>query len=267
MKREEEYFLVNKDLWNKKILFHKDSEFYDLKKFKEGKSSLNDIELNELGDIKGKSILHLQCHFGQDTLSLARLGADVTGVDFSDKAIELAESLNNELKQNARFICSDIYGLKEKLDEKFDIVFTSYGVIGWLPDLVKWAEIVNQYLKPGGIFFMVEFHPVLFMLDENICRIQYSYFNKGVIEEDVTGTYADKNADLKHKMYGWNHSLSDVFSSLLNCGLKIISFKEYDYSAYNCFNNLIEIEKNKWQVKGFENILPLMYSVKCIKID
>ena len=156
-----DYFNINKSLWNGKTAIHVKSDFYDVESFKKGKSSLNFIELEALGDVKGKSILHLQCHFGLDTLSWARLGANVTGVDFSDKAIDYARSLNSELGLNAKFILSNVYDLKNNLDEKFDIVFTSYGTIGRLPDLNRWADVVSHFLKPGGTFFMVEFRNVV----------------------------------------------------------------------------------------------------------
>ena len=158
MNQHQQYFEANKASWNKRTTVHKDSTFYDLQNFKAGKTSLNKIELEELGDVKGKTLLHLQCHFGMDTMSWAREGAIATGVDLSDEAINLAKQINNEVGLNTTFICSNVYELKENLDEKFDIVFTSYGTIGWLPDLDKWAAIVAYYLKPGGTF--CRFSPV-----------------------------------------------------------------------------------------------------------
>src|SRR5688572_730649 len=136
-----DYLEKNRRLWNARTDVHVTSEFYELDKFLAGKSSLNEIELNLLGDLKGKSVLHLQCHFGQDSISLARLGAEVTGVDLSDKAIAKAKELAKQTGANAEFICTDIYELPQHLDKKFDVVFTSYGTIGWLPDLDKWAKI------------------------------------------------------------------------------------------------------------------------------
>ena len=151
-------------------------EFYDLDNFVKGKTSLNSIELDLLGDVKGKTILHLQCHFGQDTISLSRLGAEVTGIDLSDKAIQSAQQIAKDTHSNANFICCDIYDLPNHLDKQFDIVFTSYGTIGWLPDLDKWANIVSHYLKPNGQFVFVEFHPVVWMFDDNFEKIGYNDF-------------------------------------------------------------------------------------------
>lgn len=262
----DKYFDANKKLWNKKTPIHSASEFYGMKEFKSGKNSLNFVELEALGDVKGKSLLHLQCHFGMDTLSWTRLGAKATGIDFSDEAIKLAKSLNDELKLDAGFVCSNVYDLKENLDKKFDIVFTSYGTIGWLPDLNKWAEIVSHFLKPGGTFFIADFHPVIWMYDHGIKNLKYPYFNSGEpIIETNEGTYTDRKADIKLTEYGWNHSLDEVFNSLKDNGLRIESFNEYPFSFYNCFPEMVKGDDNFWRIKGFENILPLMYSLKAMK--
>ena len=259
------YFEANKILWNKRTSINASSKFYALDEFKKGKSSLNFIELEALGNIKGKSILHLQCHFGQDTLSLARMGAKVTGVDFSPRAITLANELNNELNLDADFICCNVYDLKKYLNKKFDIVYTSYGVIGWLPDLNKWADIISFFLKPGGMFFMVEFHPFIWMYDNEFEKIKYSYFNSGVIEEKIKGTYSDRDAEIEETEYGWNHSLSEVFSSIINKNLKVTEFNEYPFSFYNCFPDMFKGKDGFYRIKKFQNFFPLMYSMKAIK--
>lgn len=261
----DKYLKVNKTLWNAKTTIHVKSDFYDVEAFKKGKSSLNPAELEALGDVKNKSILHLQCHFGLDSLSWARLGANVTGIDLSDKAIEEARLLNDELGLNVKFICSDIYSLKNIIDEKFDIVFTSYGAIGWLPDIDKWAEIISHFLKPHGIFFIAEFHPVVCMFDDDFKKFKYSYFNSGPDVEEIKGTYADRNADIQHLSYQWSHSLDEVFSALLNHELKITSFKEYPFSYYNCFNNTVRGDDEYWRIKELEDKIPIMFSIKAIK--
>ena len=240
---------------------HINSEFYDNKTFVEGRNSLNSIELELLGDIKGKSILHLQCHFGQDTISLNRLGANATGVDFSDNGIKRARELATTTNSDATFICCDIYDLPKYLDEKFDVVFTSYGTIGWLPDLDKWAKIITKFLKPNGQFVFVEFHPVLWMFDDNFKKIEYRYFNSGPIIEKEEGTYADKNAPLNEESVGWNHSISEVLNSLLQNGLEISSMEEFDYSPYNCFNETVEYEPQKFRIKHLDNKIPMLYSI------
>lgn len=259
------YFKANKELWNNRVSIHVNSEFYDLPSFKAGKNSLNEIELNALGNVKGKSLLHLQCHFGMDTISWAREGANVTGVDFSEVAIKTAKDLASEMEVQADFICSDVYELLKKLDQQFDIVFTSYGTIGWLPDLDKWATVINHFLKPGGTFFIADFHPVLWMMDEDFTHLKYSYFNDEVIETISQGTYGDRNAEISSAEYGWNHSLDEVFGSLLKNDLQITEFREYPYSPYNCFNNTVKGTDGMYRIKGLENKLPMMYSLKAIK--
>ncbi len=265
MTEYDKYFEANKNLWNQRTDVHKDSSFYNLAGFKNGETVLTPIELNELKDVNGKTMLHLQCHFGMDSLDWARRGAAVTGVDLSDTAISEAKKLNDELKLNAKFVCSNVYDLKEHLNEKFDIVFTSYGTIGWLPDLDKWASIISHYLKPGGLFYIAEFHPVLWMFDDDFTHIKYHYDNRELIVTENEGTYTDRNAEIVGKEYTWNHSISEVLNALINAGLKIELFNEHMYSPYPCFRNTIETEKGKWHIKGMEEKLPMVYSVRAVK--
>ena len=265
MENKINYIEINKNSWNKKTDIHYDSDFYDNASFIKGQSSLNKIELDLLGDVKGKSILHLQCHFGQDTISLDRLGAHSTGVDFSDKAIERAKELASLTNSDANFICCDIYELPQYLDKEFDIIFTSYGTIGWLPDLNKWAQIVSRFLKPNGKFIFVEFHPVVWMFDDNFNKIKYNYFNTGPIVENEEGTYADKNAPISQDYVMWNHDISEVLNGLIENGLEIKSFNEFDYSPYNCFKETIEYEPKKYRIKHLGNNIPMVYSIEATK--
>lgn len=258
----DDYKEINKIAWNLKTDVHVNSGFYDNDSFRKGESSLKSIELDLLGDIKDKSILHLQCHFGQDSLSLSRLGAKVTGVDLSDRAIDYARKTAAELGLDARFICSDVYELPDVLHEKFDIVFTSYGVIGWLPDMRRWAEVIAYYLKPGGRFIMAEFHPVLWMFDEDFKAVAYNYFNAGEIVEQMEGTYADPGSAIRYMTVSWNHSLSEVLSNLIRAGICIIRFEEFDYSPYNCFNHTVEIEKDQYRIALFGDKCPMVYAVE-----
>ncbi|WP_026815072.1 class I SAM-dependent methyltransferase [Arenibacter certesii] len=265
MEKASNYQAINKASWNNRVNAHLNSDFYDLDGFLNGKSSLNQIETDLLGDIKEKSILHLQCHFGQDTISLCRLGAQATGVDLSDKAIEAAKRIAADTNSKATFICCDIYDLPKYLNHQFDIVFTSYGTIGWLPDLNKWATIIARFLKPGGKLVFVEFHPVVWMFDDNFEKVAYNYFNSGAIVETEQGTYADKNAEIEQEYVMWNHSLSEVISGLILAGLEIKSFEEFDYSPYNCFNHTVEIAPGKFRIKHLENKIPLVYSLVATK--
>jgi 2-polyprenyl-3-methyl-5-hydroxy-6-metoxy-1,4-benzoquinol methylase len=265
MEQYQSYFEENKQSWNKRTIVHKDSAFYDLASFKKGKSSLNKIELEELGDVSGKSLLHLQCHFGMDTMSWARLGANCVGVDISDEAINLAIEINAELKLDAEFVCCNVYDLKQQLNKKFDIVFTSYGTIGWLPNLDAWADIIAHFLKPGGTFYMADFHPFLWMMDEQFEHVKYNYFNTAVITDEISGTYTDRSAPIKSVEHGWNHPFSEIINALLKHGLQIQQFNEYPYSPYNCFNNLEKSTDEMWRIKGMDEKMPMMYSIKAIK--
>ena len=260
-----DYININKRLWNEKTDIHYKSDFYDVNAFINGKDSLNPIETELLGNIEGKKILHLQCHFGQDTISLARHGASATGVDFSERAIEKARQLNEQLGTNARFIQSDVYKLPEILDEKFDIVYTSYGVISWLPDMKKWAKVIEHFLKPGGQLVFVEFHPIVWMFSYDFKRVEFDYMESEAIVEELEGTYTDSDVQIKGKSVCWNHGLSTVIDSLIKSGLTLTDFKEYNYSPYDCLENLVEVEEGKYKIKGLENKFPLVYSVKAVK--
>jgi len=259
-------FEHNRQSWNELTTLHAESSFYNVDSFKKGKTSLNHIEIEELGEVKGKKLLHLQCHFGMDTLSLARQGAEVVGVDISDTSIQKAIELSNELKIPAKFVRSNVYDIESVLDEKFDIIYTSYGAINWLNDLDNWAKIINRFLKPNGIFYMVEFHPFIYTLNDN-SEIVDSYFKSKPLETIVENSYTDNsevsNENLKH--IEWHHSLSEVLNSLISNGLKIEFLNEFPYQVYNCFPNLTEIEIGKWVSEKYGDKIPHMYSIKAIK--
>lgn len=256
---------ANRQLWNAKTDVHLGSDFYDLEGFKKGRSSLNDIELEQLGDVRGKRLLHLQCHFGQDTLSLARMGAEATGLDLSDRAIVAARQLADELNLSARFVISNVLEADQALaGEQFDIIFTSYGVIGWLPDLKPWGQVIGKLLRPGGEFHLIEFHPVVWMFDDRFESIAYSYFNTEPIIEETEGSYADRTAPIKNLSYSWNHPLSESITALLDAGLQLTSLREFDYSPYDCFNETVPVTKG-YQISGLEGKLPMVFALKAVK--
>lgn len=261
-----EFVENNRSLWNGWTRLHEESAFYDLEGFKAGRSSLKPVELEELGEVAGKTLLHLQCHFGMDTLSWARLGARVTGVDFSADAITLARSLSAELNLPANFICSSLYDLPQALEGEFDIIFTSYGVLSWLPDLDGWAEIVARYLKRGGTFYIVEFHPFAEMLDDDGTTFKYAYFHTPEpIELQAQGSYAEPNADFTHAEYNWAHSLSDVINAVLRAGLRLKFVHEFPFSSYQLWPSLEEIEPDKFQLKNAGLTPPLMFSLRATR--
>ena len=262
-KRLKEYFAANQRLWNAYTPVNERSKVYDLDAFRKGKSSLNKVELAELGDVKGKTLLHLQCHFGQDTLSWARLGARVTGVDFSETAIALGRSLSRELSIEARFIESNIYNLPQVLADKFDIVFTSYGALCWLPDLERWANIIRHFLEKTGTFYMVEFHPILTMFDDQ-GAFKYRYFaaNEPVRERVTKGCYSNADAVFDADSYEWNHSLADTINALLQAGLQIEYVHEFPFCAYGDRPFLVQRADGFWYHRNESVNVPLMFSIK-----
>lgn len=260
-----DYLRINRQLWNARAAWHTAHDYYGREAFERGHATLNDIELALLGDLCGQSALHLQCHFGLDTLSLARLGAQAVGVDFSDVAIAAAQQLAARHQLAARFVCCNVYDLPQYLERQFDLVFTSYGVIGWLPDLEAWGRIIAQSLKPGGRFVMAEFHPVVWMFDNDFACVAYSYFKQDPIVETLTGTYADRQAPLEHESVSWNHSLAEVLGALLNAGLRLTHFQEYDYSPYDCFAHSVEAAPGRYQIRGLEGRIPMVFSLLAIK--
>lgn len=179
----------------------------------------------------------------------------------SDKAIEAAGDLAEKCGTDTEFIVSDVYDLPNVLQDKFDIVYTTYGTIGWLPDLQKWAEVISHFLKPGAKLIFVEFHPVIWMYDNDFTYVQYSYFNDEQIIETNNGTYADRTADLVNEEVSWNHSLSEVLNSLLDENLQLQSFQEYNWSPYAFFKHMEETEKGQYQITKFGNKIPLSYSL------
>lgn len=266
MTNNSKYFSTNKATWNEKVKIHAESDMYNMDAFKKGKSSLMAYELDALSDIKGKSLLHLQCHFGQDTLSWSRLGAKCTGVDLSDEGIKLAKSLNEELKLDAQFLCCNVLDTSRYITEQFDIVFTSYGVIGWLPDLKPWGKMIAERLKQGGTFFMAEFHPIVWMFDylEEQPKLTYGYMQDEVIYEEYQGTYANQKSTMTSKEYGWNHGLGEVISALTNAGLHLEYVTEHNESPYNVLPNLIETDNGMYATQ--DKLYPLIFTLKATKL-
>jgi SAM-dependent methyltransferase len=258
---------TNLDRWNELASIHAKSAFYDVAGFRAGKCSLRPIEVEELGDVAGKRLLHLQCHFGLDTLSWARRGARVTGVDFSETAISLARSLRDEIGIDGDFVCSDVYELAKVLSGKFDIVFTSYGAICWLADLWRWAQTIGTFLRPGGTFYMVEVHPFANVFDDRPgvtdLRVAYSYFDSGPFKEQSEGSYADRSASLVHSVsYSWQHQLGDILNQLIAAGLKIEFLHEFPYGVCATLACMQQGDDGWWRPAGQQDRVPFLFSLK-----
>ncbi|QBD74837.1 class I SAM-dependent methyltransferase [Ktedonosporobacter rubrisoli] len=265
--------LINQDFWNAVVPHHTSSAFYNLEVFKAGATSLLPIELEEVGSVEGKTLLHLQCHFGMDTLSWARLGARVTGVDFSEQAIAFARSLAQELGLDASFICADIYDLPNKLSEQFEIVFTSYGVLCWLPDIERWARVVADFIQPGGTFYIIDGHPLtrIFSSDPHATgatdlKVASSYFMREPAIVEVRGSYADSGEEFPpKKMLNWNHSLGDILSALIQAGLTIEFLHEFPVMHWAPFPFLKQGEDRLWHFSQGDPQLPLLFSIRATK--
>ncbi|HZR42476.1 MAG TPA: class I SAM-dependent methyltransferase [Ktedonobacteraceae bacterium] len=265
--------LLNRDFWNAVVPNHASSAFYNLEAFKAGATSLLPIELEELGSVEGKTLLHLQCHFGMDTLSWARLGASVTGVDFSDQAITSARSLAQELNLDANFVCSDIYDLPNKLTGQFAIVFTSYGVLCWLPDVNRWATVVAHFLQPGGTFYIVDGHPFtrVFSYDQHArnvadLKVISSYFTEEPTISEVDGSYADSAEKIPpKKLLTWNHSLGEIITALIQAGLTIEFLHEFPVMHWAPFPFLKQGEDRLWHLPSGDPPIPLLFSLRATK--
>lgn len=256
---------ANRRLWDERARAHYRSAFYDVEGFRRGATRLHRIELEEIGPVAGRDLLHLQCHFGLDTLSFARLGARVTAVDFSDAVIEPARALAAELGLDARFICADVLDLPASLTESFDIVYTSRGVLSWIPDLARWAAGIARCHWPGGLFYIFESHPVVGTLDDEATtlRLRYPYFSRGAPERDkVEGSYADRDLRFKERFqYEWSHSLGEVITSLAVAGLRIEFVHEFPFTFYEQVPWLVERDGEWWLPKRMKGELPLSFSL------
>ena len=259
---------TNLEYWNEVVEIHAASRFYDVDSFRAGRCTLNDLELGEVGDVRDKSLLHLQCHFGMDTLSWARLGAKVTGMDYSENAIRKARELAKESSIDARFIYCNLYDLPQHLEEQFDIVYTSYGVLCWLPDIREWARIVASYVKPGGFFYIAEFHPfaATFDTDGKELRLNDAYFAKDPTSYEIDGTYTERGVKLNAKKdYEWIHPIGDIVSSLINAGLQVEFLHEHAFSVFEQFPFLVVDKPGIWKFPQEPAPIPLMFSLRATK--
>ncbi|HEY5983700.1 MAG TPA: class I SAM-dependent methyltransferase [Anaerolineales bacterium] len=263
------FLQANRNLWDQWTHEHEASPFYDVAGFKAGRDRLRSIELTELGDVQGRSLLHLQCHFGLDTLAWARRGAVVTGTDLSEASISLARSLSEELALPAKFVACDLYDLPAHLTGEFDIVFTSYGVLHWLRDLHRWAQIVAHFLKPGGIFYIVEDHPTFRMFTtENGTDIKLDnpyFFSETPNRNEITGSYATDFRGDRREFFMWDHGLGEVVTSLIDAGLSIEYLHEFPYAARAKFPFMEQGADGWWRLPEKYVQIPFLFSLQARK--
>lgn len=261
-------------MWDERAVIHaRGNARYRVDRLLSGKNGWADPVPDDLGPVRGKTMLHLQCHIGLDSLAWAKRGAVVTGVDYAPRAIEAARVLSQKSGIPARFIESDVYGLPRRLNAHFDMVITTYGVLCWLPDLTRWARVVARFLKPSGFLYLAEIHPFVNTLEftgrSETPTLVGSYFHRGVFRYHWKGgTYAVPNARTRHNVhYGWQHSLADVVAALRRAGLAIEYLHEFPYAYCNLtwYTRRRTMRKGRggfWHLSGWEDKLPLMFSLK-----
>ncbi len=270
MSQNEKEMLANRASWDHLVSRHVDSDYYNVAGFLHGDLSLGAKEMEEVGDVRGKTMLHLQCHFGLDTLSWARLGAKATGVDFSEEAITAARQLSVKSGVPADFICSNVYDLPDALFGEFDIVFSSHGVLCWLPDLPRWAQIAASFLKPGGFFYLIQGPPFSGVFDEDLAekefRVAQSYFRSSdPVRFEGSGSYAVSSDGTVHTSYEWTHTVSDVLNSIIGAGMRIEFFREFSFSEWHAMKIMEQDEDGLWRLPDDCPALPFTFSVKATK--
>ncbi|ONI91957.1 hypothetical protein ALI22I_06660 [Saccharothrix sp. ALI-22-I] len=262
----------NQQGWNRRAVAHLDSTYYDLDSFRAGKSSLRSLELGVVGDVSGKDFLHLQCHIGLNAISWARRGANVTAVDFADEALKIGGELAKGLNTDINFVHANVFDLPEVLEGSFDIVYTDYGVLHLLPDLSAWAKVVAHFLKPGGVFHVVEIHPILAAIEEvgnGELRVRPEAIPSGPLEDEVTATYGDGYDDVQHidpyKQYSWLWSIPTVMNALIEAGLRIETFTEVPVDCRQRFSNMVRDENDEglWRMPG--DPIPLSWTCSARK--
>ena len=268
---DREYVEENRAHWDELAEHHPDTEFYDVEAFLGGESTLRRLEREEL-DVEGERLLHLQCHFGLDTLSWVRNEgvSHATGVDFSPTAIETARELRDRIglsPDRARFVESDVYELPTNLEDTFDVVFTSYGTIYWLPDLDRWAEVIATHLEPGGTFYIADGHPLggpfHYESTADELRVAHPYFNTEPTTEEFDGSYAGWDFGLENRRsHGFSHPLGEIVTALVDAGLRIEFLHEHPWSSFQRFEAMEADEDDRWRLPGLEHDLPFTFSLK-----
>jgi SAM-dependent methyltransferase len=264
---EGEMIATNRAMWDERVPIHVASAFYDVAGFKAGRVGLEAFEIEEVGDVTGLDLVHLQCHFGVDTLEWARRGARVAGLDFSEPAVLAARRLAAEMGLDAEFVTADVYDAVASFGGRtFDVVYTGLGALNWLPDLRRWAAVVDELLRPGGLLYLSEFHPVADILGDEDLVVEYSYFRTDPIRYDEPGTYTDPEAATEHNVtYEWMHPLSEVMSVLLDRGLVLEMFHEHDHTLFARWDFLERLPDGKYRLPEGMPVPPLMYSLRARK--
>jgi SAM-dependent methyltransferase len=265
---------TNRLMWDERVAIHTASDYYDQDGFRRARDVIRDFESAEVGDVTGRSLLHLQCHFGQDTLSwLHRGAAQVVGLDFSEPAVEAARDLAAELgygPDRASFVAADVYDAAHAVpDPSYDVVYTGIGALNWLPDVVRWADTAASLIKPGGFLYLAEFHPLCDALDDETgSRVTHDYFSRDAWVEETPGTYTDFDAPtVNNRSVEWQHPISDVITALARAGLRIDFLHEHDMTMFQRFGALRRHDDGYYRLPADRPRIPLMYSLKATRPD
>lgn len=256
----------NRAFWDELTPVHLRS--YGVERFLAGERWLPKEMLAEVGDVSSLSLLHLQCHFGLDSLAWARAGAQVTGVDFSPAAIDAARDLAKQAGLPARFVCSDIYDLHSNLEGQFDIVFTSIGVLCWLKDLDAWAKKIAHFLKPGGFFYIMDAHPLLYTFDdEGTWRFILSYFHNAApyFWDDESADYMDPSYKTSAATYEWQWTISDIVNAVIGAGLSLEFFNEHEALSDPVYPEMKPRDDGLFTFPNMPVPLPVVFSLKARK--
>lgn len=260
---------ANLHLWESWADLHMAGSHYDVEGFiaDPGARPFDRITRGVIGDVTGKRLLHLQCHIGIDTLRMALSGAvDVTGVDFSPRAIAAARSIAQRMDVPATFVQADVGALPETVPrDAFDVVFTSYGTIMWLSDLESWAESIASRLAPGGVFHIIDAHPFMTVFDDEAAEgplsVRYPYFGREPLYYEEHGSYADRSADFVADSYVWQHPIGEIVGVLAKRGLIVESLQEYPAVAWKAFEFMVEDEDGLWRLPPEADDIPLMFAL------
>ena len=266
----DEHRNVNRANWDARVPAHLASEFYGVEDFVSGARTLTqavDFDRAHLGDVRGCALLHLQCHIGLDTLAWARLGATVTGVDFSERSIDAARDISRRSGVPGRFVLADVHEAPEALPETFDFVYASEGVLCWLPSVADWARVVRRFTRPGGTFYIRDGHPLAHALDgdrsDGRLVIKEPYFESGPIRYDEPGTYTGDGAEITHTAtYEWNHSLGEIVSAIADRGFRIESLQEYPFAGYQALPDMVRGDDGWWRLPDRPERLPSLFGLK-----
>lgn len=265
------FYEANNVNWSERVLIHRNDTtgMYSIEDFLNGGDVLCGIEAAEIGDVSGLSILHLQCHFGMDTLSLARRGATVTGLDFSANAVGEARKLAAHAGLEARFVEGNLYDAPNLIEGQFDRVFVTWGAINWLPDVFRWAEIVAHFLKPGGSLYLAEGHPVAECFDQVGEEIKPAFYWRTPQSEplsfDEEISYAGTEPIRNTRTYEWIHPISDVLNALIGAGLTIKRFTEHETLPWKLFPMMVPAGDSLFRLPDHIPVFPLSYSLDAAK--